>query len=158
MKNLFFFTLLISGLTFSQMPDISNVWMNNSHSYTGTISKDKTPIQVKFNISEQDQKKDQEYFISGFSLVENNSTKFEGKLRITKYKDGSKRNTVFGEYELAEEVKGQHSGIFRGKFIYTFIWNKKTQQIEKQFIEFTGDWKSYDGSLNYPTNWQNQPS
>ena len=156
MKNLTLLFLLISGFAFAQMPNISNVWMNNSQPYLGTISTEKMPMKVRITISEQDKKDDQEYFVSGFSLVEKTNTKFEGKLKITKYKPGKKRNTVFGEYELAEEGTGKHSGILKGKFIYTFMWNKKTEKIEKQFIEFFGTWKSYDGALNDPTNWRNQ--
>ena len=112
-------------------------------------------MKVKINVSEQDKKHDQEYFISGYSLVDKNYTKFEGKMKITKYKDGKKRNSVFGDYELAEQNTGKHAGIFKGKFIYTFFWNKKTQQIERPFIEFIGNWKSYEGNLDYPTNWKN---
>ena len=112
-------------------------------------------MKVKITNSEQDKKNDQEYFVSGFSLVERTNTKFEGKLIITKYKAGKKRNVVFGDYELVEEGTGKHSGILKGKFIYTFMWNKKTEKIENQFIEFVGHWKSYDGNLNYPTNWKN---
>ena len=89
-------------------------------------------------------------------MVEKTNTKFEGKLKIEKYKDNKKRNTIFGEYELAEEGTGKHSGILKGKFIYTFIRNKKIDKIDQQFIEFIGAWKSYDGNLNYPTNWKNQ--
>ena len=156
MKKFTLLFLLLSCFAFAQMPNISSVWMNNSQPYLGTISTEKMPIKIKINISEQDKKKDQEYFLSGFSLVENTNTKFEGKLKITKYKEGKKRNTVFGEYELAEENKGKHSGMFKGKFIYTFMWNKKTEKIDQQFIEFIGNWKSYEGTLNYPANWKNQ--
>ena len=156
MKKLTLLFLLVSAFAFGQMPNISNVWMNNSQPYLGTISTEKMPMKVRITISEQDKKDDQEYFVSGFSSVEKTNTKFEGKLKITKYKPGKKRNTVFGEYELAEEGTGKHSGILNGKFIYTFMWNKKTEKIEKQFIEFFGTWKSYDGALNYPTNWRNQ--
>ena len=137
------------------MPNISSVWMNNSQPYIGTITAEKMPMKLRILTSEQDKKNDQEYFVSGFSLVEKTNTKFEGKLKITKYKPGKKRNTVFGEYELAEEGTGKHSGILKGKFIYTFLWNKKTEKIDQQFIEFIGNWKSYDGALNYPTNWKN---
>lgn len=112
-------------------------------------------MKVKINISEQDKKNDQEYFLSGFTLVENTNTKFEGKLKITKYKAGKKRNTVFGEYELVEENKGKHSWILKGKFVYTFMWNKKTEKIEQQFIQFFGNWNSYDGTMTYQTNWRN---
>ncbi|QOW11915.1 hypothetical protein Q73A0000_04285 [Kaistella flava (ex Peng et al. 2021)] len=156
MKNLTLLLLLISASAFSQMPNISNVWMNNSQPYIGTISAEKMPIKLRILTSEQDKKNDQEYFVSGFTLVDKTHTNFEGKLKITKYKPGKKRNTVFGEYELAEEDKGKHSGILKGKFIYTFIWNKTTEKIDQQFIEFIGDWKSYDGILNYPTNWKKQ--
>lgn len=155
MRKFLLLCLLISGFAFSQMPNIEEVWLNKSQPYTGTIGAEKEPVKVKINISEQNRKNDQEYFVSGYSLVENNYSKFEGKLKITQYKDGTKRSTVFGDYELAEEPKGKHSGILKGKFIYTFIWNKKTQQIEQQYIEFIGDWKSYDGTLTYKTRWKN---
>ena len=139
MKNILIVFTLFSTFAFSQMPNVSNVWMNNSQPYLGTISAEKMPIKVKIITSDQDKKNDQEYFVSGFSLVETTNTKFEGKLKINKYKAGKKRNSVFGEYELAEEG----------------TWNKKTEKIEHQFIEFFGNWKSYDGALNYPTNWKN---
>jgi hypothetical protein len=156
MKKLTFLLLLFSTFVSAQMPNISSVWMNNSQPFVGTISPEKMPIKIRINLSEQDKKNDQEYFLSGFSLMEKGNTNFEGKLKITKYKGGKKRNTVFGEYEFAEENTSKQSGIFKGKFIYIFIWNKKTEKIDQQFIEFIGDWKSYDGRLNYPTNWKNQ--
>ena len=156
MKNFTFLFLLIGIFAIGQMPNISSVWMNNSQPYSGTISADKMPVKLMVNVSDQDKKNDQEYFLSGYSIIENNYTKFEGKLKITKYKVGKKRNVIFGEYELDEESKGKHSGIFTGKFVYTFMWNKKTEKIDRQFIEFFGNWKSYDGLLNYPTRWNNQ--
>jgi len=155
MKKILFFLLFTGSFTFAQMPDIAQVWLNNSKPYTGTIGNETEAIKVKIDISEQNRKNDQEYFLAGYSLVGNNYSKFEGKLHITKYRDGKKRSAVYGEYELAEEAKGKHSGIFKGKFIYTFIWNKKAQHIKGQFIEFTGSWTSYDGSLNFKTNWKN---
>lgn len=155
MKKTLFFLLFISTFTFAQMPNIEQVWMNKSQPYTGVIGNGKQEIKVKVNISEQNKKNDQEYFLSGYSVVENTISKFEGKLKITKYKDGKKRSSIFGEYEFAEEPNGKHSGMFTGKFIYTFMWNKKTQKIENQFIEFIGNWKSYDGTLTYKTNWKN---
>ena len=155
MKKFILLLLLFSALAYSQMPNISQVWLNNSHPFTGTISGDKMPLKLKVNISEQDRKNDQEYFIAGYSLVDKTYTKFEGKLKITKYKAGKKTSLIFGDYVLDEENKGPHSGIFTGKFIYTFIWNKKSQKIDQQFLEFTGNWKSYDGKLDYRTTWKN---
>ena len=155
MKKFLLFLIFISAFATAQMPNISSVWMNNSQPYLGTISADKVPIKVKIISSDQDRKNDQEYFLSGFSVVENTNNKFEGKLKITKYKAGKKRSVVFGEYELDEENIGNHSGVFKGKFIYTFMWNKKTQKIDQQFIEFIGNWQSYDGKLTYPAKWKN---
>ena len=155
MKKLLLLFLFLGQFIFAQMPNIEKVWLNNSKPYVGTISGAKSSIKLKINVSDQNRKNDQEYFLSGYSLVENTHSKFEGKLKITNYKNGKKRSSVFGEYEFAEEPKGKHSGILKGKFIYTFMWNAKTQKIEKQYIQFIGDWASYDGTLNFKTNWKN---
>ncbi len=156
MKKALLFLILVSNLFLAQMPDISSVWLNNSKPYIGTIGKDKEVLKLKINISEQNRKNDQEYFVSGYSLVDKVYAKFEGKFTITKYKDNKKSGTVFGTYELAEENKGKHSGLFTGKFVYTFKWNKTTEKIEGQYIELIGDWKSYDGSLDFKTRLKNQ--
>ena len=155
MKKILYLLLLISALASAQMPNISTVWLNNSMPYTGTIGDQKEVMKIMVEISEQNRKNDQEYFLSGYSVVENTNTKFAGKLKITKYKNGKKRSSIFGEYEFAEEPNGKHSGILKGKFVYTFMWNAKTQKIEKQYLQFIGDWASYDGSLTYKTNWKN---
>lgn len=156
MKKALLFLVLVSNFFFAQMPDISSVWLNNSKPYLGTIGKDKEVLKLKINISEQNRKNDQEYFVSGYSLVDKVYAKFEGKFTISKYKDNKKSGTVYGTYELAEENKGKHSGLFTGKFVYTFKWNKTTEKIEDQYIELIGDWKSYDGSLNFKTRLKNQ--
>ncbi|MEC3875282.1 hypothetical protein [Chryseobacterium salviniae] len=156
MKKLVLFLLLISNFLFSQMPDISNVWLNNSKSYTGTIGSKNQQITLKIEISEQDKKNDQEYFVSGYTQVDNNYTKFEGKFKIKKYKDSGKKGKVYGEYELAEESKGKHSGMFRGEFVYTFRWDKSSEKIVAQNIKLTGNWKSYDNTLDFKTIINNQ--
>lgn len=156
MKKLLLLLILISNFALAQMPNISNVWLNNSKPYTGTIGNSREGIKLKINTSEQNKKNDQEYFVSGYSLVDKTYSKLEGNLTITKYKDGKKKSTVYGEYEFAEENKGKHSGIFKGKFIYTFNWNKTTEKIEAQYIEFIGNWKSYDGTLDFKTRLKNQ--
>ncbi|UMQ43032.1 hypothetical protein MKS83_04910 [Chryseobacterium sp. Y16C] len=156
MKKALLFLILVSNFFFAQMPDISSVWLNGSKPYIGTIGKEKEVLKLKINISEQNRKNDQEYFVSGYSLVDKVYAKFEGKFTITKYKDNKKSGTVFGTYELAEENKGKHSGLFTGKFVYTFKWNKTTEKIEGQYIELIGDWKSYDGSLDFKTRLKNQ--
>ncbi|MDR2236192.1 MAG: hypothetical protein LBE92_08715 [Chryseobacterium sp.] len=156
MKKLLYLLILACNFAWAQMPDISNVWLNNSKPYTGTIGDKGQELKMKISIAEQNKKNDQEYFVSGYSLVDENYAKLEGKFTITQYKDAKRKGTVFGEYELAEENKGKHSGIFKGRFIYTFKWNKNTEKIEDQHIELTGDWKSYDGSLDFKTRLKNQ--
>ncbi len=158
MKKILLLLVFISAFVFGQMPNISKVWINNGNPYTGSIGNqnDLEILKMRFTVSEQDKKNDQEYFVSGVSAVQNMLSNFEGKLKITKYKDGKKRSTVFGKYDIAEEPKGQHSGVFKGKFVYTFKWNKKTEKIEDQYIEFIGNWTSYDGKLTYKANWKNQ--
>lgn len=133
------------------MPDISKVWLNNSKPYQGIIGKDGEVLKLKIDISEQDKKNDQEYFVSGYSLVDKTYAKFEGKIKISKYKNAAKKSTVYGEYELAEENKGKHSGVFKGTFVYTFSWNKEKDQIENQIVSLKGDWFSYDKTMNYKT-------
>lgn len=155
MKKLFLLLIFISGYAVAQMPNISKAWLNYGYYYTGTIAKEHIPLKVKIVISEQDKQNHEEYFISGLSIVEKSLVNFEGKMKITKYKDGKKKSNVYGEYEFAEEQKGKHSGIFKGKFVYTFKWNKKKQVIENQYIEFIGDWFSYDGTMQHRTNWKN---
>lgn len=156
MKKLLLFLILVSNFALAQMPNIATVWLNNSKPYIGTIGDENQEIKLKINISDHDKKKDQEYFVSGHSLVDTNYSKFEGKLIITKYKNGKKKGVVYGDYELAEENKGKHSGVFKGKFIYTFRWNKKTEKIENPYIELIGSWKSYDGTLDFKTRLKNQ--
>ena len=156
MKKITLFLLLISAFSFAQMPNIEKVWLNNSKPYVGAI--DKGEIKVKINTSEQDKKNDQEYFVSGYTLVDgSNYSKFEGKLKIDKYKDHKKSGKIFGTYELVEELKGKHSGKFTGKFVYSFKWNKESEKVENQEIDFSGDWKSYDAAMSFKTDWNNQP-
>ena len=81
MKKILYFLLLISAFASAQMPNISTVWLNNSMPYTGTIGDQKEAMKVMVQISEQNRKNDQEYFLSGYSVVENTNTKFEGKLK-----------------------------------------------------------------------------
>ncbi|KQT23692.1 hypothetical protein ASG22_06520 [Chryseobacterium sp. Leaf405] len=156
MKKLLLAFVLISNFVFAQMPNISNIWLNDSKAYTGTIGNKNQEIKLKINLSEQNKKNDQEYFVSGYTLVDKNYTKFEGKMTITKYRNTKKKGVVYGEYELAEENKGKHSGLFKGKFMYTFKWNKTEEKVESQQIELTGDWKSYDGTLDFKTRIKNQ--
>lgn len=156
MKKILLLFVLAAHLVWGQMPDISNAWLNNSKPYTGTIGDKGQELKLKISTSEQNKKNDQEYFVSGYSLVDTNYAKFEGKITILKYKDSKKQGTVFGEYEWAEENKGKHSGLFKGKFVYNFKWNRKTEKIEGEYIELTGDWKSYDGTLDFKTRLKNQ--
>lgn len=157
MKKILLLTLLLSEMVLAQMPNISKVWLNDLKPYQGFITKEKVPISVVFSISEQDKANDQEYFISGKSEVEGQVSPVEGKIKIKKYKDTKKGGKVYGTYELAEEPGGEHTGIFTGKYVFKFRWNKESEAIENQEITFEGDWKNYQGNLDFPTVWSNQP-
>lgn len=158
-KNMkkYLFLFLISCQFFSaQMPNISTVFLNNSKAFTGTFGSQKIPIKIKINIADQDKKNNQHYFVSGYTLMENKYQKIEGTLLITKYKDGNKRNSVYGTYEIAQDPKAANSGLFTGKFIYTFMWNKKTEKIEDQFIEFIGERKNYSTNALETAKWSSE--
>jgi hypothetical protein len=86
------------------MPDISSVWLNNSKPYIGTIGKDKEVLKLKINISEQNRKNDQEYFVSGYSLVDKYMQNLKESLPSLNTETIKKRNGV-RNYELAEEKK-----------------------------------------------------
>lgn len=156
MKKLLFFLVLFANFAFSQMPNIEGVWLNKSKPYVGTIGNKNQEIKVKFSVSEQNKKNDQQYFISGYSLVDQVYGKLEGNITITKYKNSGKKSKVYGTYEWLEEPKGKHSGKFTGKFMYAFEWDASAEKIENETVEFTGDWKSYDGSLDFKTKLKNQ--
>lgn len=159
MKRIFFaFLMFFSVFIFAQMPNISQVWLNKNEPFFGKIGAENMPMKVYILTSEQDKKNDQEYFVSGYSLVEKVNTKFEGKIKITKYKDGKKKSTIYGEYDFAEAGNGEHSGVLKGKFIYTFNWNSKTQAVEGTYIQFAGNWKNYANTMDYRTQWNNQIS
>lgn len=157
MKKLNLLFLFFSVFAFSQMPNISTVFLNNSKPYIGTFGAKKIPIKIKINISDQDKKNSQNYFVSGYTLMNKKYEKIEGTVLITKYKDGRKRSSVYGTYEIAQDPKAENSGLFTGKFIYTFKWNKKTEKIEDQFIEFVGERKNYQTNAIETTKWNNEP-
>lgn len=156
MKKLLLSFVLLSGLASAQMPDISNVWLNNSKAYTGTIGTKGQEMKLKIEISEQNRKNDQEYFVSGYTLVDKTYAKLEGKFIITKYRDSGKKGVVYGTYDLAEESKGRHSGTLKGKFVYTFRWDRETEKPGSQEIVLDGSWKSYDGTMDFKTRLQNR--
>lgn len=157
MKSVFFLSFFVSGFFCAQMPNIERVWLNDNAPYLGEIEIDRQPKDFKLQvfISEQNKKNDQEYFISGNRVFEQESIKIEGTVDIKKYKDQKKKGVVFGDYEIAEEPHGKFSGIYRGKFTFRFDWNDKKNLIENKKIEFKGTWTSYDGKSTYPTKWSN---
>ena len=147
--------ILTANFVLGQMPDISNTWLNNSKPYIGTIGNKGRELKLKINISEQNKKNDQEYFVSGYSLVDTNYTKFEGKITILKYKDSKNREPYTGSMSWRKRIK-ETFRTFQRKFVYNFKWNRKTEKIEEQHIELTGDWKSYDGTIEFKTHLKNQ--
>lgn len=68
MKNFYFLFLLISSLSFSQSRDFSEIWVNNKDFFVGKINE--SDFQIKIENSEENQKNNKEFMISGFSLVD----------------------------------------------------------------------------------------
>lgn len=157
MKKYIFLFLVFCQFFLAQMPNISTVFLNNSKPFTGTFGTKKTSVKIKINIAEQDKKNNQNYFVSGYTLMDKKYEKIEGTLLITKFKDGKKRSSVYGTYEIAQDPKAENSGVFTGKFIYTFKWNKESQKIEEQFLEFIGERKNYLTNDLESTKWSNEP-
>ena len=89
MKKLFLLLVFFSFFAFAQMPNIERVWLNEGRAYKGNIGNNKEVLKLKINVSEQDRKNDQEYFVSGETVVDVNVSKFEGKFSV--------RNTPFVE-------------------------------------------------------------
>ncbi len=156
MKKLtLFFAFCFSILSFAQMPNIQRIWLNNGAPYNGTIANHGERLRVKINVSEQDKANDQSYFIAGETVVDQVTSKFEGKITITKFKASKKINKVYAEYDLAEEPTRKHSGILKGKLIYTFTWDETLQKAIDHRMKFEGKWISYDDTLNLRTQWSN---
>ena len=87
MKKLLFCFIWVSILGFAQkMPDISDVWKNKGAYYKGTISQDNMPINLKIEDAKQDPDDDHNYWVTGFSTVENHTVKFKGKITIHRFK------------------------------------------------------------------------
>ncbi len=125
MKKILLFLVLISNVLFSQMPDISNVWLNNGKTYTGTIGSKDQQIKLKIDISEQDRKNDQEYFVSGYTMVDKNYTKFEGKFKIKKYRDSGKKELYMANMNLPKNTKESIPGCSEEN-LYTRFGGIKT--------------------------------
>lgn len=155
-KFLLLFSFFVGVLAMAQMPDISNVFLNKNKSYSGKLLEADQNLLVTISNATQSKTNDQEYFVSGTTKAGNVVKPFEGKITITKYKDGKKRSTVYGEYDFAEAGADEHSGELKGKFIFTFKWNDKLEKVEDQFIQFTGKWTNYKKTLQYRTLWDNQ--
>ncbi len=161
MRKFFLFFILAAGLMSaqksSQTPDIRRVWLNHNMSYRGTISDGKSIQPVTLNIfsSDLDLDHQQEYFVSGETRVKNMVSKFEGKIKVLKFKNGKKSGKITGEYDMAEKPDGKHTGVFTGKFTLKFHWDDKTEKISGEEMHFRGEWKNYDGDLTSKTEWNN---
>lgn len=149
MKNFYFLFLLISSLSFSQSRDFSEIWVNNKDFFVGKINE--SDFQIKIENSEENQKNNKEFMISGFSLVDgSNQSNFKGKIIITDFKNHDKRSIAVGNYQFFEEGSGKHVGKFEGKLevIFTEV-NKKIEAIES--VKFMGNWINNEGSLSFNT-------
>ncbi len=161
MKKLLFCFIWVSILGFAQkMPDISDVWKNKGAYYKGTISQDNMPINLKIEDAKQDPDDDHNYWVTGFSTVENHTVKFKGKITIHRFKNSKKRLLMYGDYQFDEEKGNEYTGIFKGKFKLTLDFDEdkdKPQDAQNQYIvEFNGNWKNYIQTYHFKTHWKNK--
>ena len=161
MRKFFLFFILAAGLMSaqksSQTPDIRLVWLNHNMSYRGTVSDGKSMQPITLNVFSSDLDLDhpQEYFISGEVRVKSIVSKFEGKIKVLKFKNRKKSGKISGEYDMAEKPDGRHTGVFTGKFTMKFRWDDKTEKISGEEMDFKGEWKNYEGDLTSKTKWTN---
>lgn len=155
MKVLVATLLFCFGILSAQMPNISNVWLNNQNAYIGNFG---TNSNLKFFIenAEQNKNNEQEFLINGRISYLENSNKVVGKMEIKKYKDSGKHTKIFGNYLLEEDKNSKDKGYYKGNFVFSFDWDRTTKQISNKQIVFKGNWYPYAKQLKREkTNWSN---
>lgn len=160
---LFLIPVLTFSLSFGQISsvikdaDFSAFLMNYETPFHGTISDSETVIKLRVEKATKNPQKPEQYFVSGYSEVEEgNKTDFSGEITLTqKYnvKDLPDEMLVFGDFILKEQKSGEHSGVFTGKV--RIQAPKVITKESRAGITCRGQWKSYSGNLDYEVWWAN---
>lgn len=163
MKKYLLFLLFASSFFFGQTKefplkneDFSKLLMNDETAFVGTISTNEKVLRLRIEKANKNPKREEQYFVSGYSDVEGNKTNFSGEIIFTqKYNVNNEPDQmlVFGDFVLKELNSGEHSGIFSGKIR---IQTKKDQSKEGgSTLTFRGKWKNYSGNLDFDVWWAN---
>lgn len=165
MKKLlaFIVSVLTFSLTLGQVSstikdaDFSAFLMNYETPFHGAISDSETAIKLKVEKATKNPQRPEQYFVSGYSEVEEgNKTGFSGEITFTqKYnvKDLPDEMLVFGDFVLKEQKSGEHSGVFTGKI--RIQSPKVITKTGRAGVTCRGQWKNYSGNLDYEVWWAN---
>lgn len=146
--------------------------------FEGFIGEDFQRIKMYFTSISKDLTDQENYLITGVSIVKNNKCDFEGKITVKQVRefetmhfgvDNLYENAGFisqgiliGEYELKENPSQKHSGIFEG--IMSLYWYvdkdgiihyDKIQWYSDAYKnnQYVGSWKGYEGNTKKVCNW-----
>ncbi|WP_148285328.1 hypothetical protein [Flavobacterium sp. B17] len=164
MKKFLLFLVFAFSLCFGQssnLPmknaDFSAFLMNYETPFHGTISNAETVIKLRIEKVQNNSGRPEQYFVSGYSEVEEgNRTNFSGEIIFTqKYnvKDLPDEMLVFGDFVLKELNSGEHSGVFTGKI--RIQSPKVITKTSRAGVTCRGKWKNYSGNLDYDVWWAN---
>ncbi|MFN8255676.1 MAG: hypothetical protein U0W24_08315 [Bacteroidales bacterium] len=149
--------------------DLSILWeTQNQNSILGFIGDNYSRMNIRFISVIKNKENQKEYFVYGKSKVGNNICDFQGILRLKNSflvsVDSLKNSTgiLVGEYELNEDMKNIHSGIFSGRFVTYWETDSKNNILkpdlpcvseEYQINKFAGIWKEYKKGKLKNANW-----
>lgn len=163
MKKILLFLVFAYSFSFGQSKefplkneDFSDFLMNYGTPFHGTISAKETVIKLRIEKATKNLKKQEQYFVSGYSDVEGNKSNFSGEITFTqKYnvKDEPNDVLVFGDFVMKETGSGEHSGVFTGKV--RIQSPKKITKESRAGVTFKGKWKNYSGNLDFDVWWAN---
>jgi len=151
--------------------DFSNILLPK-HNFIGYIEPDYKRLKIKFTSITKNPIKEDQYFVIGYSIVNNNKCDFEGTIdiaQVREYKEieydmdkSSKYNTkseikaqgvLLGRYKFRENKNQKFSGIFEGTVSsYWFVDKNDTVQYDDihdyadtyKNNQYAGTWRQYD--------------
>ncbi|WP_139166261.1 hypothetical protein [Chryseobacterium soldanellicola] len=136
--------------------DFSHLLMNKETPFYGTISTQETVIKLRIEKAAKNPERQEQYFVSGYSDVEGNKSKFSGEIIFTQtfnVKNLPEDMLVFGDFTLKELDSGEHSGIFKGKLRIQTV--KLMTKDTNATLTFKGKWTNYSKTMDFDVWWAN---
>lgn len=148
--------------------DYRNLWIGET--YQGTIGESNQRIDIRFTKITRDSKDNYKYSVAGKSKVNSNICDFNGELVVDKilildYKNMEcegpdySNGIISGKYELKENPKQSHVGIFTGEFNIMFDKIPSGYELSygwydiERVNEFSGNWKDYNSEKPKFCSW-----